>query len=264
MWRHRPFRPKRATADSQSPGRRLGVLGLDVRTPQLRYRPDVSIPESAQSADVAAKMRQVAFDAGLVRNDAATPLATAVLSNRPWQEEDEFAAALRRWATQHWGEGSLDPGLADGAGEVAAELAVIGRATNPPSDAQAVGIVNLMLQNVGRARAAREYDTLRDHIKGVPERTLRRYRQLAREAGDDPGLDALPIYFASLQYRLDLDAMVNAGRTEAAARRWLERHPGKHASDAPAPRRKGASAFAADSGGTVLPPPCPLQFQFNA
>jgi hypothetical protein len=99
-----------------------------------------------------------------------------------------------------------------------------------------VGIVNMMLQNVGRARHAREYDTLGDHIKGVPERTLRRYRQLAREAGKDPGLDALPIYFSSLQYRLDLYALINAGRTEAAARRWLERHPGKHASDASPPR----------------------------
>jgi hypothetical protein len=128
--------------------------------------------------------------------------------------------------------------MADGAAEVAIELAVIGRAINSPTDAEAVGIVNLMLQNVALGRGAREYDTLRDHIRGVPARTLRRYRQIASEAGGDPGLDALPIYFESLQYRLDLDGLVLAGRSPAAARRWLERHPGKHASDAPPPRRK--------------------------
>jgi hypothetical protein len=223
---------------SLSSGLCVGVLELDVRPPLLRYRPDMSIPESAEDADTAAKLRQIAFDAGLVPNEAATSLATAVATHRPWQKEDSFAAALRSWATWHWGEGSLDPGLADGAGEVAAELAIIGRATNPPTDSQAVGIVNLMLQNVALGRRPREYDTLRDHVKGVPARTLRRYRQLAREAGEDPGLEALAIYLTRLQQRLDLDALVNGGRTEAAARRWLERHPGKHASDAPPARQR--------------------------
>jgi hypothetical protein len=199
----------------------------------------MSIVDEAAIDDVAAKMRQVAFDANMVPSEAAVSLAIAVIRHRPWRDEATFGAALRNWADEHWWEGALEPRLADGAAEVAAELAIIGRASNPPSDAEALGIVHLMLRNVSLGRGPREYDTLRDHIKGVPARTLRRYRQRARRAQRDPGLDALPLFLESLQYRLDLGALVRGGRTEPAARRWLQRNPSRHASDAPPPRQRG-------------------------
>jgi hypothetical protein len=198
----------------------------------------MSITDPPENDDVAAKMRQVAFDAGIVPNETAVALAEVVLKHRPWRDENAFAADLRLWARKHWGHGSLEPRMADGASEVASELSVIGRASNPPTDAQALGMTNLMLRNVALGRGPRQYDTLRDHIRGVPARTLRRYRQQAREGGGDAGVDALPIYFSNLQYRLDLDSLVLGGRSLAAARRWLQRHPGKHASDAPPARTK--------------------------
>ena len=217
-------------------GRR--VLGLDARPHWLRYRPPMSIADTEDGDDVAAKLRQIAFDAGLVPNETATELASIVTQHRPWRDETAFAAALRGWANRRWTKGALEPRIADGAAEVAAEMAFIGRSLNPPTDAQAVGMVNLMLQNVALGRGPREYDTLRDHVKLVPARTLRRYRQQARESSRDPGTDALPIYFERLQYELDLAALVHGGRTVSAARRWLQRNPGKHAADAPPPRKR--------------------------
>jgi len=53
------------------------------------------------------------------------------------------------------------------------------------------------------------------------------------------GIDAFGRFLEhQVQYELDLAALVRGGRKLAATRRWLERHPGMHAKDAPPPRRR--------------------------
>jgi hypothetical protein len=109
-----------------------------------------------------------------------------------------------------------------------------------------LGIVFHMMRNVAMRRAPTEYDLLGDIVRGVPDRTLRRYRQRVREAGGNPGVEALGDFMESLQYDLDLAELVRTGRSRAAARRWLQRHPGSHAKDAPPPRSRRNR----DSGGS--------------
>ena len=186
----------------------------------------------------AAKMRHLVEDAQLVPNDAGLALADLVVSTRPWANERVVAVALRSWAERYTHAGTIDSGLQDGASDVAAEMRLIGRWADPPSNADMIGITFHMLHNVAVGRGATEYDLLRDHLVGVPERTLRRYRQRVRDAGGNVGVEPLHDFMASLQYDIDVAALVHQGRTPAAARRWLERHPGKHAKDAPPPRQR--------------------------
>jgi hypothetical protein len=182
-------------------------------------------------------MRQLVDEAGFVPSEPALALAELIVSLSPCKDEEQVARGLRAWANEHWGEGALEPGLADGAGQVAEHMRLLGMLESPPTDSQMLGIAFHMLRNVAAGRGPTDYDLLGDHIVGFNPRTARRYKQRARAAGLNPGLDALHQFMASFQYDLDVAALVRAGRTPAAARRWLERNPGKHARDAPAPRR---------------------------
>lgn len=186
-------------------------------------------------------MRQLVDEAGFVPSDAALAVAELIVSLSPWTDEERVARGLRAWANEHWGEGALEPGLADGAGQVAEHLRLLGMLESPPTDSQMLGIAFHMLRNVAAGRGPTEYDSLGEHIVGLNPRTARRYKQRAREAGLNPGIDALHMFLASFQYDLDYSALVRTGRTPAAARRWLERNPGKHAKDAPPPRRRRRS-----------------------
>lgn len=183
-------------------------------------------------------MRQLVDDAGFVPSEPALALAELIVCLSPWKDEERVARGLRAWANEHWGAGALEPGLADGAGQVAEHMRCLGMLESPPSAGQMLGIAFHMLRNVAAGRGPTEYDSLGEHIVGLNPRTARRYKQRARDAGLNPGIDALHLFLASFQYDLDYSALVRAGRMPGAARRWLERNPGKHAKDAPPPRKR--------------------------
>lgn len=183
-------------------------------------------------------MRQLVDEAGFVPSSPMLALAHLIESLSPWTDEEQVSRLLRGWADDHWGDGTLEPGLADGAAQVAEQMRFLGSLPEPPSAGQMLGIAFHMMRNVAAGRGPTEYDSLGDHIVGINPRTTRRYRHRARHQGLNPGLDALHLFMASLQYDLDVAALVRGGRTPGAARRWLERNPGKHAGDAPSPRQR--------------------------
>jgi hypothetical protein len=181
----------------------------------------------------AAKMRQLVEAEHFVPGEGSLALADLVVSLRPWRDEQRVSSALRSWATRYSGEGSLDPGLADGAGAIAQHMRALGGLLEPLDDGSMLSITFAMLQNVARGRDPTEQDLLVDHVVGIPARTLRRYKQRARESGENP----LHLFLVALQYDLDVAGLVRGGRSPGAARRWLQRHPGQHAKDASPPRR---------------------------
>lgn len=229
------------TGHRNSASRARNALELDVRRLLARLcRALGSILIQMTSTEArAAKMRQMIDAAGLVPSEGAFALARLVVSTRPWRDENLVASALRDHAGRYWPDGVLDKGLADGAGLVAEQMRAISLA-GQVSDENMMGIMFGMLHNVARGRQAAAYDLLGDVVRGVPKRTIRRYKQRVREAGGNPGLEALGAFLKSLQFDLDVAELVRRGRTPAAARRWLERHPTKHASDAPPPRAANA------------------------
>lgn len=184
------------------------------------------------------RMRQLVDDAGFVPSSTTLALAHLIESLSPWTDEKRVSRSLRGWANEHWSDGVLEPGLADGAAQVAEHMRLLGSLREPPSTGQMLGMAYHMMRNVAAGRGPTEYDTLDDHIVGINPRTARRYGHRARQAGLNPGLDALHLFMASLQYDLDVAALVRGGRTPGAARRWLERNPGMHARDAPSPRQR--------------------------
>jgi len=150
---------------------------------------------------------------------------------RPWGNVADVTAALERWMHRSgWGGNARTIALGS---EVAQHLRAIGHsAPHVPTD-QIVFATLVMLGNVVQGRAPTDDDLLRRTIRGVPERTLRHYRKVH-------GPDAFHRYLETLQHDLDVAALVNNGRTIVAARAWLRANPGKHAKDAPAPRRRAA------------------------
>ena len=148
---------------------------------------------------------------------------------RPWTDEAEVARVLARW-----GEGRKGcEKLADGHyREVAYHLRLIGRSRTPVTPEHVDGIAFFMIHNLVSDREVTDYGDGFQHIKGAPsERTRRRYRKyFGSQAGWQWMRD-------SLQYDMDVAGLVNGGRSPAAARQWLLRNPGKHAKDAPPPRR---------------------------
>jgi len=110
----------------------------------------------------------------------------------------------------------------------------IGRFDPDIAGATIVTIALGMLGNVLHGRDPTDYDDLRRVIQGVPDRTMRHYRQLYGDA-------SLEEYSGGgLQHQLDVAALVHGGRTVTAARAWLRANPGKHATDAPPPRHRAA------------------------
>lgn len=154
---------------------------------------------------------------------------------RPWQDEATVATELANWASGRRGSEGLGPGHYR---EVAANLRYIGRSSPVQTTEEIDGIAFHMLRNVMAGREATDYGTSFEFIlnKDVPSpRTRRRYTKAHGYMG------GLRWMTEQLQYDLDLAALVRGGRSEAAARRWLERNPGKHAKDAPPPRKRRAA-----------------------
>jgi hypothetical protein len=75
-----------------------------------------------------------------------------------------------------------------------------------------------MMMNAFHGRKARDYDMLREVVKGIPASTARKYRQRFGDA-------AFSEYMRHIQYEQDLVALMRAGRELPAARRYLQRHP---------------------------------------
>ena len=99
------------------------------------------------------------------------------------------------------------------------------------------GIAYFMLRNVAAGRTATDYgDIFFEVVRGAPsDRTRRRYRaRWGNEAGR-------MWWREELQHYIDLSALVRGGRTPAAARLWLRDNPGKHAHEAPPPRKRRAA-----------------------
>lgn len=160
-------------------------------------------------------------------------LGTVLEPLRPWHDEAAVATALATWASGRRGSERLGPGHYR---EVATHLRFIGRGTPVQTTEQIDGIAFLMLRNVMAGREAMDYGTSFEFIHGAPSaRTRRRYTQRHGYGGGFAWMSE------ALQYDIDLAALVRGGRSKQAARRWLERNPGKHAKHAPPPRRRRAA-----------------------
>ena len=157
-------------------------------------------------------------------------LCEAMLATRPWTDEEATARRLRAWAETYLKTGSLNPGDADGAAEVAAELHVLAQ-REELDDGSAVGATFFMVHNVSLGRPAGREDRVKDtfHGDGIPARSMRQYRS------QPDGWDRVK---RRIQRELDIAGLMRGGRSEAAARRWLQRNPDKHARDAPAARQR--------------------------
>lgn len=177
--------------------------------------------------------------AGIVVGPGPKELLSLLQELRPWSDERLVAKRLRSWADWYWGVGALTPRDADGAAEVAAQLSIWGRATNTPDDQQALGIAFLMVRRVARGRPPTGVDPVSDYVHGYPPSTMRRWRKVARDSAVDGHDDGgLSLALERLQRELDLAGLVRKGYALANARAWLRRNPGKHARDAPPPRRR--------------------------
>jgi hypothetical protein len=118
-------------------------------------------------------MRQLVEAEHFVPSEGSLALADLVVSLRPWRDERRVSSALRSWANRYSGEGSLDPGLADGAGAVAQQMRALGDLREPPDDGPMLSITFGMLQNVALGRDPTEHDVLGDHVVGIPTRQRR-------------------------------------------------------------------------------------------
>lgn len=206
------------------------MSGDDVRAHEChagRNRRDPSVYLAPYPRAVSDDGQQRGKNSTFVPSPAADALVQRVEALLPWQDVAAVRRMLAAWSTEYTGS-SIDELRAH---DVAEHLALIGRSTDLPGADDAAAIAFFMLGNVARGREAAEYDLLRDTVKGWPARTLRHYRHL------HGGIDGLGRFLEHrVQYELDLAALVRGGRKVAAARRWLERHPGMHAKDAPPPR----------------------------
>lgn len=163
---------------------------------------------------------------GMGGRNATTALADVLGRTRPWADAHATERELTDWWTTH--RGPLTGGER-GPWDVAAVLAAIGADPELPADISEM--VALMLANVAAGRAPTDYAFL-GTVQGIPARTLREYRHRAGVLGP------LRAVLERVNRRQDLAAMTAAGSSLAAAYRWLERNPGKHAADAPAPRKR--------------------------
>jgi hypothetical protein len=159
-------------------------------------------------------------------------MAAALEPLRPWANVADVTAALERWLHRSgWGQKARTISLQVTTAE---HLRYIGRLDPDIASATIVTTTLGLLGNVLHGRDPTDYDRLRLFIQGVPDRTMRHYRQIY---GTD---DALDEYLGGFQHKLDVAALVHGGRTVTAARAWLRANPGKHAADAPPPRHRAA------------------------
>lgn len=142
---------------------------------------------------------------------------------RPWAGEAEVAAALLVWA----GDDVDFPQCLD----VAGKLAEIGR-QNPPYVGGVTRLTRDMLLTLARIGPDPLDHGLLYGFQDLPMRTQQRHRAEG------------PAYVQARRRReLDLRALIAGGRTESAARRWMQRwkqrNPGKPIPAAPPPQRCG-------------------------
>src|SRR5687767_11657163 len=86
----------------------------------------------------AAKMRQAINRAGIMVTESSLALAAVVFETAPWSDERAVARALRSWANAHWSDGALEPRTADGAGQVAEHMRLLGT-LEPPTPSRMIG-----------------------------------------------------------------------------------------------------------------------------
>ncbi len=175
---------------------------------------------------------------------AVDALYDLVARLRPWSNEEAVAGELRTWATCYW-KVTLSPGLADGAGDVAADLREFGRCNDPDLDSEAMlGIVRHMLVNVAAGRRPADLGSpFVSVLIGWPPRTARRIVHRHERVVDGQRFRDGSTFTGAMSEGLNrygrqqtLGALVRQGRTIGAARAWVRRHPGRPASEASDPR----------------------------
>jgi hypothetical protein len=157
----------------------------------------------------------------------------ALEARRPWRARAAVENALQDWWDGHYRQHPMRGDVA----EVAGQLEAIGATWRPLPDAESIaGMAAVMLVNVGAGRRFDDGDFLRQIVvKGVPASTARRLHATHR----GHGMDDFSAWLAGVGYRRDLAALVAGGKSEATARRWLQRHPDQHAPASPwIPARK--------------------------
>jgi hypothetical protein len=170
----------------------------------------------------AAKVRQLTgpLSSWPYWSDAAWDALVELLrETRPWTAEPAVAKHLEAWAA---GDVGLPECL-----DVAAELAGIGRLPDQrASSATALAALTFdMLHNVQLRRPPWELGSLGD-VPSLPARTRRRHRA-----------EGIAYHRQRTRRKRNLRELMQGGRSESAARRWLQRHPGQGPRDAPPPRR---------------------------
>jgi hypothetical protein len=139
-------------------------------------------------------------------------LATVLAETRPWLDKSAVASALRQWADSATGTRVNSFGIRD----IADELSTYKAAAI--SDDRAAAIVGLLIANVA---AGREYDDYADpffaRIVGIKRETRRRYLKLYGDLAAERWLEHF------LHYHHELWARMQAGQSELAARRAMQR-----------------------------------------
>ncbi len=145
-------------------------------------------------------------------------LVTLIRGSRPWSKEPDVAALLREWAA---GNFELTECL-----DVAAKLARIGREPNQGAwpDTLVASLTYLMLRTVQQGGSPWDFDSLAD-APNLPDRTRRRHRE-----------EGMAYCYQRRRRDLALRDLMLGGRSESAARKWLQRNPGIEAHEAPPPR----------------------------
>ena len=102
----------------------------------------------------------------------------------PWSRRAAVEHELGEWIASRRAAGAsgLDTGewAADAVAELADGLWLLGRQDKVPDPDAAAEITIHMLRNVAAGRGATEYDLLGDVVIGIPESSLRRYRDAPR------------------------------------------------------------------------------------
>jgi hypothetical protein len=143
-----------------------------------------------------------------------------IRETRPWSSEVEVARGLLRWAGD-----DVDKFVC---ADVAHWLAEIGRHDATGSDLVMALLTRDLLLTALRGWPLREFEWLYEFGAALPARTRRRHRT-----------DGMGYVRSRARRERTLRALVLGGRTESAARRWMQRNPGKPAKDAPPPQRRG-------------------------
>lgn len=178
---------------------------------------------------VEARGARVVAAARLRHNPGDAELDAALYGLRPWRNRPEVRAVLTSWWQTRIPGSHLDPG---GVEEVATYLSTIGglvdgegRSATDPANAETIGgMVAFMLVNVAAGRDNADGDWLRRTVKGIKPRTASWYH--AKYRGD--GMADFFAWANASRHRGDIRGLVAGGKSMAAARKWLERHPGEH------------------------------------